>query len=213
LRKRIAVINYGNGNIQSIQNALNKFDVEVVLTHKKHEILSADGVILPGVGAYKKAMNALIDRGLDKSIKEFLKTNKPFLGVCLGMQLLFDSSNEFGLTKGLSILQGEVIKFPVDQGTKLPHISWNSIKRYKVLWQDTILNSLNDNEVFYFVHSYICVPKKMNNILAISEYGGVEFCAAVKEKNIYGCQFHPEKSSKLGLKIISNFVDLVVQSK
>ncbi len=209
MKKTIAIVDYGFGNVQSIKNALNKFDVEVLLTHDRDAILNSDGLLLPGVGAYKKAMQELVARDLDATIREFVETNKMFLGICLGMQLLFESSEEFGKSTGLGILKGNVIKFPVENDVKLPHVSWNSIGIADISWGNTILESVSNNEDFYFVHSFVCVPENNNNILATAEYGGVSFCAAIKERNIYGCQFHPEKSADTGLKIMSEFVGMV----
>jgi imidazole glycerol-phosphate synthase subunit HisH len=205
----VAIIDYGSGNVQSIKNALKKFDIEVILSYDRSVILNADGVILPGVGAFKKAMNQLSDRGLDVVIRDFENTGKPFLGVCLGMQLLFESSEEFGVTDGLGVIKGKVIRLPVSGKNKLPHISWGPIEKADVSWKNTILENITNNEDLYFVHSYICVPDSKQNILATAEYGAVTFCAAVNKKNIYGCQFHPEKSAESGLKIIKEFVKLL----
>jgi len=209
----VAIIDYGIGNVQSIKNALNNFDVDVILSHDRDSILNADGVILPGVGAFKKAIAQLKDRELDEVIREFVGSGKPFLGICLGMQLLFETSEEFGISDGLGIIKGKVIRLPVSGQTKLPHISWNSIDKSIIPWGNTILESISNHEDFYFVHTFVCVPESAMNILATSEYGGVTFCAAVKEQNIYGCQFHPEKSAESGLKIIQGFVGRVNQNK
>jgi len=205
----VAIIDYGIGNVQSIKNSLNNFDVKVILSHDSDSILNADGVILPGVGAFKKAIAQLKNRGLDEVIREFVRSGKPFLGICLGMQLLFESSEEFGISDGLGIIKGKVIRFPVLGQTKLPHISWNSIDQADIPWGNTILESISNHEDLYFVHSFVCSPESAMNILATADYGGVTFCAAVKEQNIYGCQFHPEKSAESGLKIIQEFVGLV----
>ena len=208
MNNTIAIIDYGIGNVQSIENALNKFGIKGVLTKDKDTILEASGIILPGVGAFKKAMDELIIRDLHNSINEFVKTDKPLLGLCLGMQLLFDNSQEFGLTQGLGLIQGEVSRLPVLTDLKLPHIEWGSITEGEVLWENTILDNLRNNERMYFIHSYVCNPRNKKVILATSKYGDMNFCAAVKSNNIYGCQFHPEKSSEFGLAIIKNFINL-----
>jgi len=209
MKKAIVIIDYGIGNVQSIQNVLNKFDVDTVLTKVKSKILQADGVILPGVGAFKKAMHQLEKNGLTKVINEYVLTKKPLLGVCLGMQLLFESSEEFGVTKGLGLIKGKVEKFPPNIDGKLPHISWNIIKPKSIDWQDTIFKNVSDKDSFYFVHSYICRPDSKIVILSTTEYGGLDFCSGIKMNNIYGCQFHPEKSAESGIAVISNFVEII----
>jgi len=205
----IAVIDYGIGNVQSIQNALNKFGIKGVLTSDRDVILKSDGVILPGVGAFKKGMIELRSRGLDLTINQYVKTSKPLLGICLGMQLLFDSSEEFGLSNGLGIIKGSVCKLPILNDEKLPNISWTALKKSATPWGNTILDNVTINEDMYFIHSYVCKPSDKSGILATARYGNISFCASVKYNNIYGCQFHPEKSSKAGLKVIKNFINII----
>jgi glutamine amidotransferase len=206
----IVVIDYGIGNIQSIKNAFEEFEVKVILSKTKEDILNADGVILPGVGAFSHGMNNLIKYNLVNIIHEYVKTNKPILGICLGMQMMLEESEEFGITKGLGLIKGKVIKIPVDKTkkVKLPHISWNGIKARNVNWKNTILENVPEHSDMYFVHTYVANPDDENEILSVTEYAGVEFCSSIKKNNIYGCQFHPEKSSKKGLSIINNFIKI-----
>jgi len=208
---KIVIIDYGIGNIQSIFNALNQCSsIDIEITSDNERILNADGIILPGVGAFKKAMAELEKRNLVKTIQKFTQMKKPLLGICLGMQLLFESSEEFGKTEGLKILQGNVIKFPSTLTEKLPHISWNEINPSNVDWETSrLFSNLPHKNCFYFVHSYICKPENNEIILSTTEYGEINFCSAVKKDNIYGCQFHPEKSAQFGLAIMKNFIELV----
>jgi len=209
MSKVIVVVDYGMGNVQSILNVLNKFDVDAVLTKDKNRILRADGVILPGVGAFKKAIRELEENGLNEVLNKYVNTGKPLLGVCLGMQLLFESSDEFGFTKGLGLINGKVEKFPSTVNGKLPHIGWNIIRQNLTDWYDTILKDISGNDSFYFVHSYICKPSDRRVILSTTEYGGVEFCSSIKKNNIYGCQFHPEKSADSGITVINSFLGII----
>ena len=206
---KIVVVDYGIGNVQSIINALSQFDdVNVVLSDRQDEILNADGLILPGVGAFKKAMEELNFRNLPSVLNEYISLKKPFLGICLGMQLLFESSEEFGNSNGLGFVKGVVKSFPKSISDKLPHVSWNSIEMQELNWSSTIFEGIKNKDDFYFVHSYICKPKNQDIILSKTEYGGINFCSAIQQGNIYGCQFHPEKSASSGLKIIKNFVNM-----
>lgn len=211
---KIVVVDYGIGNVQSIINALSQFeDVNVVLSDSQDEILNADGLILPGVGAFKKAMEELNFRNLPSILNNYISLKKPFLGICLGMQLLFESSEEFGNSNGLGFVKGVVKPFPKSISDKLPHVSWNSIEMQELNWSGTIFDGIKNKDDFYFVHSYICKPKNQDIILSKTEYGGINFCSAIQQGNIYGCQFHPEKSASSGLKIIKNFVNMSGRKK
>ena len=212
MRTKIAIIDYGRGNVQSIINALSKFDVDLVLTSDRETILNADGVVLPGVGAFRAAMDELKKRDLVDTIKTYVDTGKFFLGICLGMQLLFNKSDEFGETEGLGIIEGEVAHFSNTVTGKLPHISWTQIEGTCSAWRETIFKNIPENNSFYFVHSHVCIPQDAKHVLARTLYGGVQFCSSVRKGNVYGCQFHPEKSADSGLKVLNNFVELIRES-
>jgi len=203
----IAIVDYGIGNVRSIINAFRKNNVEPILTNDKDTILKADGVVLPGVGAFAHGMENLYKFSLVDTLKLYVDTNKPLLGICLGMQMLLEESEEFGKTKGLGFIKGKVIKMPI-RNEKLPHVSWNEIKPKSIKWNDTILDNIEYNSDMYFVHSYVAMPQDDNDVLAITEYDRYNFCSVLKKDNIYGCQFHPEKSGEIGLKVIKNFIKI-----
>lgn len=207
---KIVIIDYGVGNVRSMINAFKKIGVNPILSNNEDEILSADGVILPGVGAFAHGMENLNRYNLVNIIKQYTDTNKPFMGICLGMQMLLDESEEFTNTKGLGLISGKVIKLPTQNSSyeKLPHVSWNEIKEQNINWDDTILDKVGQQSDMYFVHSFVVSPKNHNEILSTTEYSDYKFCSAVKKGNIYGCQFHPEKSGEIGLKIIANFIKI-----
>lgn len=206
---KIVVIDYGIGNVKSIVNALERVGVSPVLSNEKEVILNADGVILPGVGAFSQGMKNLNKYNLVATIHEYAKTNKPLLGICLGMQLLFEGSAEFGDTTGLGLVKGKVVKLAVNgKLTKLPHISWNEITPKEISWNNTILNEIKNKTDMYFVHTYVAEPLDSKVILSTTEYEDVAFCSSIKHNNIYGCQYHPEKSSVNGLRIIENFINI-----
>ena len=195
----IGIINYGMGNIGSISNMLKKigFDSEIISDPKL--IHEATGIILPGVGSFDNAMDKLNNGGWVDEIKLFVSQDKPFLGICLGMQLLGSKSQE-GIKVGLNLIPGEIIKFPREKDFKIPHMGWNSVKT-----SDTILfKDLNNLNKFYFVHTYHFVPKDDKHILSTTDYF-VDFVSSIRKKNIFGVQFHPEKSHKFGMKLLENF--------
>lgn len=200
----LVIIDYGIGNIKSIYSALSYFNIKISISNDEDEILSAKGIILPGVGAFKSGMKNLLELNLDLTLKKYFKTNKPILGICLGMQLLFESSEEFGFCEGLGLIEGKVQKLKNEK--KLPHIAWSEIKKNNS--ENTILEGINNNSDFYFVHSFVSYPKNINEMIASSNYYNQEFCSVVKKGNIYGCQFHPEKSGSKGLKLLENFIRL-----
>lgn len=204
----IVIIDYGMGNLRSVQKAFEKFYSSVVVSSSAKDILKADKVILPGVGAFKVAMDELKKRDLIKPIRISIKEGRPFLGICLGVQLLFSESEEGGKVKGLDIIRGRVKRFKEKNGLKIPHMGWNAIKtqRHKDA-RTQVLDGVKDGSYMYFVHSYYVAPEDKGIILCETDYGG-SFVSGVHKDNVYGFQFHPEKSQTAGLKIIENFVKL-----
>jgi len=202
---KIAIIDYGMGNIHSVAKAIQVCGVEPIITNKKSQINSADKIILPGVGAFDDAMAELEKLELVSLIKEQIENKKPFLGICLGMQLLLESSQEAKVNKGLGILKGQVVKFSSAAGLKVPHMGWNDCK--VVDESCFLLKGVSGCPQVYFCHSYYPQPTDKSVIAATSNYGG-EFGCVLHKDNVYGVQFHPEKSQAIGLKIIKNFVQL-----
>ena len=203
----IAIIDYGLGNTQSICNALDALESKYLLTRDRDEILNSSGLILPGVGAYSEGMRLLKKYNLDDIIKEYTVQGKPLLGICLGMQLLLQESEEFGHTQGLGLIKGKVIRFPLTSSIslKLPHIGWSPIKHSLTEKGTSLLSGINNLEDMYFVHSYITILDNPTEVLCTTEYAGLEFCSILKKENIFASQFHPEKSATPGLQILKNF--------
>ncbi|ASM40451.1 imidazole glycerol phosphate synthase subunit HisH [Campylobacter sp. RM12327] len=202
----IGIIDYGAGNLQSVRNALDFLGQKCEIINDPNLVCKFDRIILPGVGAFGDAMQKLRANNLDESIKEFIKSGKPFLGICLGMQLLFEKSDEFGENLGLGVIKGEVIRFDenkFDKKLKIPHVGWNCVNFKK---SNAITKNLNSSIYFYFVHSYHVVPKE-DCVLATSEYG-YEFVSAICKDNIIAFQPHPEKSHKNGILIFRNFMEM-----
>jgi imidazole glycerol-phosphate synthase subunit HisH len=210
--KKIVILDYGRGNVQSVVNGFATFGVDVVRSSRPADLDSADGIILPGVGAFGSAMLDLNKLGISDSIKLNALKGKPLLGICLGMQLLFDESDEFGITPGLGLIEGRVEKLKRKVTAKLPHVRWAPIVDQKNTWnQSRLFRSIEDGSSVYFVHSYACEVKNVDSILSTTLHGDREFCSSVKQDNIFGCQFHPEKSGPTGLKILKNFWCIVEQ--
>ena len=210
--KNICIIDYGLGNVRSMTNAFENLGSIPLVTADHNKILNSDALVLPGVGAFKHGMDNLRQRNLVNTIFEFVKTGKPFLGVCLGMQMLMVESEEFGISKGLGLINGVVkkINLPKEGKEKLPHVSWNELQEPAPdRWKGTILDSIDNLVDTYFVHSFVAAPDDPNDILASCKYGDINFCAAVHHKNVYGTQFHPEKSGKQGLQMLKNFIKLI----
>lgn len=204
----IAIIDYGLGNVRSIANALEKVGAQPELTRNRASILAADGVVLPGVGAFSQGMENLHRYDLCDTIHRLNATGKSFLGICLGMQMLMDASEEFGMHEGLGIIAGAVIRMPVT--AKLPHVGWSEIlEPVAGRWSGTMLSDIPKASSVYFVHSYAATPEDSNHILATTEYDGFTFVSSVQCGNFYGCQFHPEKSGEAGLRMLRNFVEMV----
>ncbi len=202
---KIAIIDYGMGNIHSVAKALELSGAKTIITNKKSDIAASDKIVLPGVGAFDDAMDELEKQGLDLVIKEQIKNKKPFLGICLGLQLLLEASQEAQDKKGLGILEGKVVKFKAQDGQKVPHMGWNDLK---VISGDCpLLNGIPAGSQVYFCHSYYPAPDDKSVIAATTDYG-LEFPCVLWKDNVYGVQFHPEKSQAPGLKIIKNFVEL-----
>ena len=207
----IAVIDYGMGNLRSVQKSLEFVGAKVIVTHDPDLILNANSVVLPGVGAFKDCMANLKKLKLVDPIRKFIDGGKPFLGICLGLQVLFEESEEYGPVAGLGILPGKVVKFPSGstetkngRPIKIPHMGWNQIKVKKNV---PLFGGVGDAPYFYFVHSYYVVPEDQNMIATVTNYG-VEFVSGIQHKNIYAFQFHPEKSQTLGLSILERFSNL-----
>lgn len=207
---KISIIDYGIGNLYSVTKAFRKFSDNAVITEEPEIIMSSDAIVLPGVGSFELGMKGIELRGLKNVIKEFADSGKPVLGICLGAQIMLTKGYEFGIFNGLDLISGEVVPFPkLIPGTKIPHIGWNGVYHHDNSWDKTILKSIDKNDNVYFVHSFILEPSSKENILALAKYGGHEFCSVINKGNIYGCQFHPEKSGEVGLKIIKDFVKLI----
>lgn len=202
---KIAIIDYGMGNIHSVAKAVALFAADPVVTNKKSQIDSCEKIILPGVGAFDDAVAELEKQDLINVIKDQVNRKKPFLGICLGMQLLFESSQEAKSKKGLGILGGQVVKFNAGDNLKVPHMGWNDLS---VVANDCpLLDAVDNNSQVYFCHSYYPEPADRGVVAATCDYG-LGFAAVLWKDNVYGVQFHPEKSQAVGLKMISNFVKL-----
>lgn len=201
----IAVIDYGAGNIQSVYKALVHIGCDAQVTRDRDVILKADGAILPGVGSFGDAMDTMNKHGIKDTVLDYIKSNKPFLGICLGLQLLFPESEESEGAKGLSVFDGSITKIPSGEGLKIPHIGWNSLDIKK---RDGIFKGIEDNPYVYFVHSYYLKAKNPEIVAAQTNYG-VTIDAAVEMNNVIATQFHPEKSGDVGLKMLRNFADIV----
>ena len=200
----IAVIDYGAGNIKSVEKALLHLGEQVIVTGDKEQILDAEKVILPGVGAFGDAMGNLRDTGLDEVIKQVVSRQTPLLGICLGLQLLFERSEEAPGVPGLSLLKGEVLKIPSREGLKIPHMGWNSLH---LTHSGRLFQNVEEGSYVYFVHSYYLKAAEEEIVKASTQYGTC-IHASVEKGNLFACQFHPEKSSGVGLKILQNFVEL-----
>jgi len=218
---KVHIVDYGMGNLFSIVRAITNAGGDAFVSDSAPEIQTAARLVLPGVGAFSKAMNNLKKNGLDEAITRFTETGRPLLGICLGMQLLFSMSYEFGETRGLDLIKGTVVRF--DEPNKdnnyyrIPQIGWNTIHPLKEAplisedqkeqyWNNTVLADLPFGVYMYFVHSYYCIPESKRTVLAETQYGRNRYCSAVRKDNITGCQFHPERSGEPGLAIYKNFL-------
>lgn len=200
----IAIIDYDAGNLKSVEKALKFLGEESFITRDRREILGADKVILPGVGAFGEAMEHLKKYELDKVIHEVVEKQTPFLGICLGLQLLFEGSEESSGVEGLHILDGEIVKIPDKPGLKIPHIGWNSLHLQN---QGRLFEGISEGAFVYFVHSFYLKAKEEEIVKASTDYS-VNIHASVEQGNVFACQFHPEKSSNVGLRILQNFAKI-----
>ena len=203
---QISIIDYDSGNLRSVAKALEKYGVDPITTSDSDIILKSDAVILPGVGSAPSAMQALSNRNLIEPIKQYIALGKPFFGICLGLQLLFNKTDE-GDSDCLGVISGNVRQ--LSSGLKVPHMGWNSIDIKKT---HPILEGIPSGEFFYFVHSYFVVPQESGDITATTDYGEV-FCSSYAKDNLIATQFHPEKSGDIGLRIYKNFIDMCVSYK
>ncbi len=198
----IGIINYGMGNLRSVKNSLDYLSIPNAVINKPREIDACDNIILPGVGAFGPAMEKLNELGFTQKILEFAYQEKPILGICLGMQLLFQESEEGGINQGLGLVKGKVLAFNKKvNDLPIPHVGWNNIYKDKA---SLLFQNIDDNSCFYFVHSFYCEPADKSTIIASTDYG-IKFAAAIGKDKIFGCQFHPEKSQTAGLKLLENF--------
>lgn len=208
IKKNVIIIDYQLGNLFSVKQACDTVGMNAKISSDREDVLNADALILPGVGAFIEAMNNLKKFGLDTAIQEKVKGGTPIFGICLGQQLLFTESEEFGAGKGLDLISGIIKRFPEnfeERKIKIPHIAWNTIYKLKQDWETTALKELANNDFMYFIHSYFVKPTSDSCILTLTNYDGVAFCSAIKSDNIFATQFHPEKSAEKGISIYKNW--------
>jgi glutamine amidotransferase len=201
----IAVVDYDMGNLRSVQKGLEHVGCEALVTRDRGQIAVADGIVLPGVGAFSACMENLKRLDLVEPVQEVVRQRKPFLGICLGFQLLFAESEEFGVQKGLGLLPGKVVGFRSDNGLKIPHMGWNRIEKKK---ETLFLDGISDGDYVYFVHSYYVVPEDQSVVATTTDYGS-SFVSSIATERLFACQFHPEKSQSVGLRILANFARFV----
>ncbi len=217
----VCIIDYGMGNLFSVQQACAQVGLRAIVTSDINVIMESSAVILPGVGAFGEAINNLKTKGLIAAIKDFIASKRLFMGICLGMQLLMSESEEFGNYKGLGIIEGFVVKFPVknsaNQKIKVPQVGWNQIFPSPYVngnsWDNSPLKGINEGQYLYFVHSYYCVPEDNKTILSVTNYGDITYCSSMRRKNIFAAQFHPEKSAQEGIKIYRNWALAIKEKK
>ncbi|WP_457626537.1 imidazole glycerol phosphate synthase subunit HisH [Persephonella sp.] len=201
----ITVVDYGMGNLRSVAKALEKVGLQVKVSSDPEDIKNAEGIVVPGVGAFGDAMHNLRRLDLLDPVLESIKEGKPYLGICLGLQILFEYGYEFGEHEGLGVLRGKVIRFENKEGFKVPHMGWNQVW---IKQKEGLFSGIKNGKYFYFVHSFYAVPSDSCDTASTTDYS-VEFCSAVQKENIWAVQFHPEKSQKAGLKILQNFKNFV----
>ena len=211
-KKKIAIVDYGCGNILNLARAVKFLGYDVEITRENKKLINSSHIILPGVGAFGNAIKQIEKYNLHKTILEYVKLDKPLLGICVGMQILFTVSYEMGVHKGLGLLEGKVIKISnkKNKEIKIPHIGWNELypNNDKKEWKNKILNNILIGKSFYFIHSFVCLTKNPNSTIAVCNYSGISIPAIVSVGNIFGCQFHPEKSADDGLAFLNNFCEI-----
>ncbi|MDB3979060.1 imidazole glycerol phosphate synthase subunit HisH [Pseudomonadales bacterium] len=207
---KVAIIDYKLCNLFSVVNACKYVGLEPVVTSKHDEIMSCGGAILPGVGAFGKAITKIREENLDRTINDFVQSCRPFMGVCLGLQLLFDKSEEFGDFEGLGIIPGNVKKIPASHG-KVPQIGWNRLEVSTDNYSGLATYSALEGEFMYFIHSYYVEPENVQDVLTYSEYGGLRYCSSILRDNISAFQFHPEKSGEAGIQIYTQFKKAITE--
>ena len=209
----VTVVDYGASNLLNVVHALEHCGVSVKVVESACDIKKADRLVLPGVGAFQDGMASLNEKGLISGIVDFIASERPYLGICLGMQFLFDESFEFGLTKGFGIFSGEVCQIPSESNglkRRIPHIGWAPINSDPNLltFSSPLLKDIKVDDSFYFVHSFMCIPQNKKIISSVTDYLGTKIAASISYNNIHGTQFHPEKSGEMGLKILRNFLEM-----
>lgn len=206
--KKVVIIDYQLGNLFSVKQACDTVGINAEISSNREDILNADALILPGVGAFIEAMNNLKKFSLDTAIQNKVNGGTPIFGICLGQQLLFTESEEFGAGKGLDLISGIIKRFPEtfeERKVKVPHIAWNTIFKLNQEWDNTALKDLSNNDFMYFIHSYYVKPSDDACILTQTNYDGIEFCSSILKNNIFATQFHPEKSADKGISIYKNW--------
>ncbi len=212
MNRRVTIVDYGLCNIFNVARALEVVGADVRVSQSPTEITNSERLLLPGVGAMNQAMLKMRSCGLIEAVKEFVRTERPFLGICLGMQMMFDSSEEGGMEKALGLIPGVVISIPHfranGQRLRVPHIGWNTLRHEKESeWQGTPLENLRDGEFAYFAHSFVARPEDEKYVIATTSYGDYSLTAAVRKNSLFGFQFHPERSGEVGLKILKKFIE------
>jgi glutamine amidotransferase len=202
MKPKIVIIDYGMGNLRNVQRGFERIGLEAKLTRNKKEIQRASAIVLPGVGAFKDCMINLEKYGMVESLLRSIEKGKPYLGICLGLQILFSESEEFGSHKGLDLIKGRVVRFKPDPEHKVPHMGWNTVEIEREV---PMLQGIVSGDFFYFIHSYYVIPEEKQWISSFTNYG-LSFVSSIWKENIFATQFHPEKSQHKGLKILENFV-------
>jgi glutamine amidotransferase len=207
-KKKVVIIDYQLGNLFSVKQACDTIGINAEISSNKEDILNADALILPGVGAFIEAMINLRKFGLEVAIQEKVNSGTPIFGICLGLQLLFTESEEFGAGKGLDLISGVIKRFPEkleEKNIKVPHIAWNTIYKLQQDWDHSALSEIEENDFMYFIHSYYVKPTHNSCVLTNTNYDGIEFCSSILKNNIFATQFHPEKSASKGISIYKNW--------